>query len=795
MSGNIYDGLVVDASNVAPADNLVTEVEILNNGGNGIALRGGSGTEVTDCVLRDNNTANNGYGAIAVLSCCATIKWNWIEGIDASSCSGIYADQASSLEIHGNLIRNNKDGIRLAYTSNVIIQNNTITENLDGLVIEDGSSADIIGNILWNNGIATDLVVEGEYGRIEFNNVGTTDLLSMPAGNFSQNPRFTNAAAGDYSLDETSPCIDATDIVAEGRDITGEYRPLGSTWDIGAYESQGYADQDGDNLPDWWEQLIVNANDSDNVDDIDDIEPEGDFDDDGNSNWNEWINGTDPTTSISVVITQPEEILIVTAAETLTIEGTMVSAASVEVRVNGDAPVLASMAGDSWSAPINLQPGQNLVTVTASGADSPATDSLTCIRDVQAPAITIIDPVVEGEYPVSAESISISGIASDDTGVMRVSWVRQVDGQADLPGEAIGLENWTTGEIPLVVDTAGNTNTSHKIIITAEDGFSNSKTVEIFVLQEPNAEVEITVQPLAEEPPASTQDDLDVDGDQYLNADESDCLPDEPLAHTNPNISPSNYDDRFYPTEPSDPDYEAAKVGYKWPDCKAPDDDNDGLKDECEIVFGSTTTGQGPGDDPDLDGLTNLQECINGTDLQQPPASDFQLTITDMTPEQSEYPRNPALGDYDQWLPGYGRVLRIVARSEGDGAPTSAQVSLEGTTSIFGRAVNDPDPDFFENIQYPAGYDYRGPDFGLTIANPADNPNTFSYEQGPITLQGQVISQSPRIVEYEPVYIQCLGQRRPNHAGSDTSSRQQHQVRNLGSERIRGKRDCQLLGI
>ncbi len=58
------------------------------------------------------------------------------------------------------------------------------------------------------------------------------------SGNINENPLFINAD-NDYHLQPTSPCIDTG--TAEGvpsDDLDGNYRPIGSGYDIGAYEFQ-----------------------------------------------------------------------------------------------------------------------------------------------------------------------------------------------------------------------------------------------------------------------------------------------------------------------------------------------------------------------------------------------------------------------------------------------------------------------------------------------------------------------------------------------------------------------------
>jgi len=55
------------------------------------------------------------------------------------------------------------------------------------------------------------------------------------------------------------------------------------------------ADLDEDGMPDLFEQLIIDFNTGDGIDTIDDVLPGDDFDGDGRTNYDEYVNGTDPT--------------------------------------------------------------------------------------------------------------------------------------------------------------------------------------------------------------------------------------------------------------------------------------------------------------------------------------------------------------------------------------------------------------------------------------------------------------------------------------------------------------------
>lgn len=53
-------------------------------------------------------------------------------------------------------------------------------------------------------------------------------------------------------------------------------------------------DNDGDGLPDWWEQRVVDASTNDAITDIDQVLPDDDFDQDGTTNGDEYRLNTDP---------------------------------------------------------------------------------------------------------------------------------------------------------------------------------------------------------------------------------------------------------------------------------------------------------------------------------------------------------------------------------------------------------------------------------------------------------------------------------------------------------------------
>ena len=89
-----------------------------------------------------------------------------------------------------------------------------------------------------------------------------------------------------------------------GTSITRSDTVLISTENRGTFEhvsigSPAIVDEDGDNMDDTLELRIVNADPDDNINSIEDVYPNGDFDHDGESNEIELYNGTDPTDAFS----------------------------------------------------------------------------------------------------------------------------------------------------------------------------------------------------------------------------------------------------------------------------------------------------------------------------------------------------------------------------------------------------------------------------------------------------------------------------------------------------------------
>jgi hypothetical protein len=123
----------------------------------------------------------------------------------------------------------------------------------DNMQLNDSGSnpsirnARIYNNTCYNAGAHNIWIDSNVYDVYVQNNIayqsGSTNISISASGtvvndhNYTQNPSFLNAAAGDFSLQPGSPCIDAgVALTGFADDFRGASRPSGSAWDIGAYE-------------------------------------------------------------------------------------------------------------------------------------------------------------------------------------------------------------------------------------------------------------------------------------------------------------------------------------------------------------------------------------------------------------------------------------------------------------------------------------------------------------------------------------------------------------------------------
>ena len=177
------------------------------------------------------------------------------------------------------------------------------------IILNDGTHADIINSIIWNNGLAegpeasvflfAGSTINFSHSIIQFYNLldegpgnfDGTDPISNPAFQILIPPSWAPLAGARYSLSSGTPAMNAGDASAnsEPLDLAGKPRVQGDGITLGAYEEiLGFFDEDEDKLPNWWEFEHSAQNDTES------LAPNSDEDGDGLDNLTEFIHGLDP---------------------------------------------------------------------------------------------------------------------------------------------------------------------------------------------------------------------------------------------------------------------------------------------------------------------------------------------------------------------------------------------------------------------------------------------------------------------------------------------------------------------
>ncbi|MDP2895791.1 MAG: right-handed parallel beta-helix repeat-containing protein, partial [bacterium] len=234
-------------------NNSVSQNKAAEDGG---GLQGCSGT-IQNNVISGNSAGRDGGGLVG---CGGAIQNNVIVGNSAGHWGG------GLYECHGN------------------IQNNTVVGNSAatgaGLYACDGA---IRNCIVWGN-------TGQRYPQLcKCNEPSYSCIQGWTGGgegNISDDPKFVDAAAGDYHVQAESPCIDRGInyywFAWPQQDLDGNCRLVGERVDMGCYEYGSSADSDGDLLSDDEEETLETYADLD------------DCDYDGLRDGLEILRGTDP---------------------------------------------------------------------------------------------------------------------------------------------------------------------------------------------------------------------------------------------------------------------------------------------------------------------------------------------------------------------------------------------------------------------------------------------------------------------------------------------------------------------
>ena len=131
-----------------------------------------------------------------------------------------------------------------------------------------------------------------------------------------------------------------------------------------------------------------------------------------------------------------------------------------------------------WSIPnISLQEGENVITVTATDtADQTSADTLTVTYSSgdNFPNVAITSPVSTGSFVSTEQAVNLAGTASDDNGLLSISWVNNRGGQGTANNDS---GDWTSWSIPNIFLQEGE----NVITVTATDTVNQTSTDTITV--------------------------------------------------------------------------------------------------------------------------------------------------------------------------------------------------------------------------------------------------------------------------------------------------------------------------
>jgi hypothetical protein len=117
---------------------------------------------------------------------------------------------------------------------------------------------------------------------------------------------------------------------------------------------------------------------------------------------------------------------------------------------------------------VTLQAGRGSWSVRASNLSGPGPWSGAMdftVPDVKVPTVTIATPTSASSYSTSATSIALGGTATDDAGVVQVTWTNNLGGS----GTATGTSSWSVAAVAIKVGT-------NVITVTARDAGGNIAT-------------------------------------------------------------------------------------------------------------------------------------------------------------------------------------------------------------------------------------------------------------------------------------------------------------------------------
>lgn len=218
----------------------------------GFTIKDGYGNNINSITVNDNVIGQEYGGAISTSFGTNTIMNNKIIENVSQQGGGVFMSQGINTLIN-NVFSNNISSLGAGFSANSgtnTLINNTFFGNSSytyggGIYAYNGTNT-ITNNVFWDNQSDGDNAVPGADIVCASGTTSITYCLTQSNSIYgsgtgiinNQNPLFTDAANGDFSLQAGSPCINVGDNAAntEPMDILGNVRIHGGTIDLGAYE-------------------------------------------------------------------------------------------------------------------------------------------------------------------------------------------------------------------------------------------------------------------------------------------------------------------------------------------------------------------------------------------------------------------------------------------------------------------------------------------------------------------------------------------------------------------------------
>jgi hypothetical protein len=238
---------------------------------------------LTGCTLMNHTGGWGGAGAECTLNSCLVVSNQGYFGGGLYSCGVTNSTLVANSAYRGG-------GAALSALNNCTVVFNSAVYG-GGIAGGTANNCIIYSNLADDDGpnyVQTGLPLD----TLTLNYCCTTPMPTTNGfGNITDDPGFFDVGTGNFHLQPNSPCINSgkNSYVAASSDCDGNPRISGGTVDIGAYEFQGPASTISYA---WLQQYGLP---------IDGTADLADADHDGMNNWQEWICGTDPTNSLSVL--------------------------------------------------------------------------------------------------------------------------------------------------------------------------------------------------------------------------------------------------------------------------------------------------------------------------------------------------------------------------------------------------------------------------------------------------------------------------------------------------------------